>query len=182
MARRAVFVDRDGTIIREREYLSDPGDVELLPGAAEGLAAFHAAGYAVVIVTNQSGIARGYYGEAEYRAVEAEVERRLARAGVDVLASYHCPHHPDFTGPCPCRKPAVGLFEEAARDHDLELARSVYVGDRVRDVAPGLAAGGEAFLVRTGYGREEEEAAPASVRVVDDVAEAAEVLVPGAGR
>lgn len=180
MAEPAVFLDRDGTVIREREYLSDPSAVELLPGAVEGLRAFQDAGYRVVVVTNQSGIARGYYGEAEYRAVEAEVERRLAAAGVDVLASYFCPHHPDITGPCRCRKPATGLFEDAAAEHDLSLADSIYIGDRVRDIAPGIALGGTAVLVRTGYGREEADRLPEGALEAPDLAgAAAEVLTPG---
>lgn len=182
MPEPAAFVDRDGTIIREREYLSDPADVELLPGAVEGLRAFQDAGYAIVLVTNQSGIARGYYGEAEYRAVEAEVERRLAQAGVDVRGAYHCPHHPEITGPCRCRKPAPGLFEDAAADHDLALSESVYIGDRLRDVTPGAALGGTAVLVRTGYGEEEAGAAPPEVRVVDDLAAAARSILGPGGR
>ncbi|MFW5947827.1 MAG: D-glycero-alpha-D-manno-heptose-1,7-bisphosphate 7-phosphatase [Gemmatimonadota bacterium] len=180
MPDRAVFVDRDGTIIREREYLSDPAGVALLPGAADGLRAFQEAGYAVVVVTNQSGIARGYYGEAEYRAVARELERRLAAEGVRVVADYHCPHHPDFTGPCDCRKPGLALFRRAAEEHDLSLAGSVYIGDRLRDVEPALALGGVPVLVRTGYGAGEAGAAPAGVRVADDVAAAARaVLGPG---
>lgn len=171
----AVFVDRDGTLIREREYLSDPADVELLPGAIEALAAFEAAGYAVVIVTNQSGIARGYYDEAAYRRVEAEIERRLAAGGMRVLGTYHCPHHPAFTGPCDCRKPATGLFRQAAREHGLDLQRSIYIGDRLRDVAPAAELGGTAILVRTGYGAEEASAAPRTVRVVDDLRAAVSV-------
>lgn len=182
MADRAVFVDRDGTVIREKEYLSDPAGVELLPRAVDGLRAFEDAGYTVVIVTNQSGIARGYYGEAEYRAVEAEVERRLAEAGVAVRAAYHCPHHPEITGPCDCRKPSTGLFEAAAAEHGLSLGDSIYVGDRLRDVEPGLVLGGTAILVRTGYGREEAERAPAAVHVVDDLAAAAGVIEGPAGR
>ena len=182
MPEGAVFVDRDGTIIREREYLSDPDGVELLPGAADGLAAFRAAGYPVIVVTNQSGMARGYFDEADYRAVQQEVERQLADAGVEVLASYFCPHHPAVTGPCRCRKPAPGLFEDAARDHGLDLSRSVYIGDRLRDLEPGVAAGGDAFLVRTGYGQDEEETAPATVRVVDDVAAAASSFLADGGR
>lgn len=168
-------MDRDGTLIREREYLADPAGVELMPGAVEALAAFQGAGYGVVIVTNQSGIARGYYDDAAYRAVEAEVESRLESAGVRVLGTYHCPHHPDLTGPCDCRKPAVGLFRRAAREHGLDLTASVYIGDRVRDVSPGLELGGSAILVRTGYGTEEEAEAPAGVAVVDDLAAAAAV-------
>jgi D-glycero-D-manno-heptose 1,7-bisphosphate phosphatase len=179
--RRAALVDRDGTIIREREYLSDPAGVELLPGAAEGLRALQSAGYAIVIVTNQSGIARGLYDESAYAAVEAEVERRLAEAGVHVLGSYHCPHHPDFSGPCDCRKPAPGLALRAAREHDLDLGRSAFIGDRVRDVAMATALGGIPVLVRSGYGRAEEVGAPGDVRVVDTLAEAADLLT-GAGR
>lgn len=169
----AVFVDRDGTLIREGEYLSDPADVELLPGALEALAAFAAAGYAIVVVTNQSGIARGYYDEAAYRQVEAEVERRLTAGGIRVMGTYHCPHHPAFTGRCDCRKPATGLFRQAAREHGLDLERSVYVGDRLRDIAPAAELGGTAILVRTGYGVEEANAAPRDVRVVNDLRAAA---------
>lgn len=169
----AVFVDRDGTLIREREYLSDPADVELLPGAIEALSAFAAAGYAIIVVTNQSGIGRGYYEEEAYRQVKAEVERRLAAGGVRVRGTYHCPHHPDFTGPCDCRKPASGLFRQAAREHDLDLERSIYVGDRLRDVLPAEELGGTGILVRTGYGGEEADQAPPTVRVVDDLRAAA---------
>lgn len=181
MPDRALFVDRDGTVIREGKYLSDPAEAELLPGVAEGLTAFQAAGYGIVIATNQSGIARGYYGEADYRAVEEEVERQLAVAGVRILGSYFCPHHPEWTGPCDCRKPATGLFERAARDHGLDLARSVYVGDRLRDVEPGRVLGGTAVLVRTGYGEREVAWAPAGVLVVDDLAAAARLLLAGDG-
>jgi D-glycero-D-manno-heptose 1,7-bisphosphate phosphatase len=171
--RPAVFVDRDGTVIREREYLSDPAGVELLPGAVEGLLAFRDAGYRVVIVTNQSGIARGLYGEPEYQDVRREVERQLTAAGVTVDATYHCPHHPDFTGPCDCRKPATGLFLRASAEHDLDPARSVFVGDRLRDVMPGVELGGRAVLVRTGYGEGEAGDAPPGVVVATDLAEAA---------
>jgi D-glycero-D-manno-heptose 1,7-bisphosphate phosphatase len=171
--RRAVFVDRDGTIIREREYLADPEGVEVLPGAARGLAALHGAGFAVVIVTNQSGIARGYFAEPSYEAVQREVVGRLARLGVPVLDSYHCPHHPDFSGPCDCRKPATALFERAARDHDLDLTTSVFIGDRMGDVEPARHFGALAVLVRTGYGDQESRKAPDWVHVADDLAGAA---------
>jgi D-glycero-D-manno-heptose 1,7-bisphosphate phosphatase len=172
--RPAAFLDRDGTVIVERQFLSRPEDVELIPGAARALKRLAEAGFALVLVTNQSGIARGLFGEEEYRAVQARLADLLRDAGVRLDGEYHCPHHPDFTGPCNCRKPAPGLFLQAARDLGLDLAGSVYIGDRLRDVLPGLALGGRAFLVRTGYGREEAVAAPAAVEVVDGVAEAAE--------
>lgn len=181
--RRALFLDRDGTVIREREYLSDPADVALLPGAVESLRAFQDDGYGVVIVTNQSGIARGLFDEASYRAVEAEVESRLEAEGIRVLGSYHCPHHPDFTGPCDCRKPATGLFLRAARDHGLELTGAVYIGDRVRDVAPALELGGRGVLVRTGYGADEAPKAPTGIVVVESIRDAPEAVgIPRGGR
>lgn len=170
---RAAFLDRDGTVIVEREFLARPEDVELVPGAGEALRRLAGAGFALVLVSNQSGIARGLYGEEDYRAVQARLTELLRDAGVVLDGDYHCPHHPDFTGPCDCRKPAPGLFLRAARELDLDLARSIYVGDRLRDVLPGLERGGRAFLVRTGYGREEEPAAPRGVVVVDDIVEVA---------
>jgi D-glycero-D-manno-heptose 1,7-bisphosphate phosphatase len=175
--RRAAFVDRDGTIIREHGYLADQARVELLPGAVEGLAALQSAGYALVIVTNQSGIARGCFGEAAYRQVEEEVVRRLAEQGVAILASYFCPHHPDFTGPCDCRKPATGMVERAAREHRLSLAGSAFLGDRLRDVEAARLLGGIGVLVRTGYGKREAARAGRDVVVVDDLAAAARAIL-----
>lgn len=178
----AVFVDRDGTVIEERHYLSDAEEVALVPGAADALRRLGNAGFPVVMVTNQSGIARGYFGDAEYRRVEQEVRSQLARQGVDLLAVYHCPHHPDFTGACDCRKPAPGLFTRAAREHDLDLRRSVYIGDRLRDIEPGLELRGLAILVRTGHGEQEVERAPEGVRVAADILEAAEIALEATRR
>lgn len=176
--RPAAFVDRDGTIIREREYLGDPAGVELLPGAVEGLRALHAAGYQLVIVSNQSGIARGYYDETAYLAVQSRLIDLLGREGVAVAGSYHCPHHPDFSGPCACRKPSAGLFREAIRSLDLDPGRSLFIGDRLRDVTPAHELGGRAFLVRTGYGAREAPAADADVVVCDDLRAVARVAGP----
>jgi D-glycero-D-manno-heptose 1,7-bisphosphate phosphatase len=175
--RRAVFVDRDGTIIRERKYLADPAGVELLPGAADGLAALAAGGFAVIIVTNQSGIARGYFDERAYGAVQETVVAALARRGVAVLASYHCPHHPDYTGPCDCRKPADALFRRAAREHDLDLSACAFVGDRLRDLEPARSCGGFAVLVRTGPRDDETGSAPAWVAVATDLVDAAGMII-----
>lgn len=176
MSRPAAFIDRDGTIIEELEYLSDPERVRLLPGAAEGLRGLAAAGYLIVVITNQSGMARGLFGEAEFQAVQERLHRLLADEGVAVDAVYHCPHHPQFTGPCECRKPGTGLFRQAMADLDLDPARSIYVGDRLRDVAAAAVLGGRAYLVRTGYGSQEAVAAPAHVTVVADLRELAEAI------
>jgi D-glycero-D-manno-heptose 1,7-bisphosphate phosphatase len=134
-------------------------------------------GFLLVLVTNQSGIARGLYGEEDFRAVQERLEGILRDQGVALDAVYHCPHHPDFTGPCPCRKPAVGLFRRAEEELAADLARSVYVGDRLKDVLPGLALGGLPILVRTGYGAEQAPGAPPAVFVEADLPAAAERAV-----
>ena len=180
--RPAAFVDRDGTVIREREYLDDPAGVELLPGAAQGLRDLAAAGYVPVLISNQSGIARGYYDEAAYRAVQARLLEILSAAGVSIAASYHCPHHPDFTGPCRCRKPGTGLFRDAIGALGLDASRSLFIGDRLRDVLPARELGGRGFLVRTGYGAEEAGRAPGDIVVCDDLPAVAAAVAGGAPR
>jgi len=178
--RAAVFVDRDGTLIPDRDYLADPDGVALVPGSAEALASLQRSGYAVVVITNQSGIARGLYTLEDYRAVAARLDHVLADAGVTVDGTYYCPHHPDFTGPCDCRKPASGMYRKAAADLRLDLGRSWYVGDKITDVLPALELGGRGVLVRSGYGRELEVAAPSGIAVVDDLpAAAAQILAQG---
>lgn len=146
-SRPAVFLDRDGTLIHDRHYLSDPAGVELLPGAAEAVARLGGAGYAAVLVTNQSGIGRGLFTEADYRAVHARLVELLAAAGARLDAEYHCPLAPDDPDPEELRKPGAGMFVAAAREHTLDLARSWFVGDRLRDVTPALALGGRPLLV-----------------------------------
>jgi D-glycero-D-manno-heptose 1,7-bisphosphate phosphatase len=147
--RGAVFLDRDGTLVRDPGYLHDPTAVELLPGVAPGLAALARAGWPLVIVSNQSGIARGLYGPDAFDAVLARLGELLAPHGVRFAAAYFCPHHPDITGPCDCRKPGVALFEQAAREHRIDLARSWMVGDRLSDVEPARRLGGRGLLIET---------------------------------
>jgi len=146
-ARRAAFLDRDGTIIDDANYISRPQQVVLRPTAAHAIARLNEAGVFVVVVTNQSGIARGMFGEAEYQAVAARVAELLAERGARIDATYFCPHHPDVTGPCDCRKPARGMYEQAIREHGLDAARSAYIGDRIRDVEPAKHFGGLGILV-----------------------------------
>lgn len=178
-SRPAVFLDRDGTIVVECEYLKDPARVRLVPGAAEALRSLRNAGYALIVVTNQSGIARGLYTESDFRAVEARIHALLEERGISVDAVYHCPHHPEFTGPCDCRKPGTGMYEQAVREHRLDPSRSWYVGDRLKDLEPARVLGGTGLLVRTGYGRE-QEADAGDFEVVDDLAGAARRILGGA--
>lgn len=175
--RAAVFLDRDGTVIEEKEYLSDPGGVSLLPGVGEALRGLAAHGFPLVLVTNQSGVARGLYSWEAYVAVARRVEEVLCEEGVRLEGTYVCPHHPDFTGPCRCRKPRTGLFRDAARDLGLDLSASFYVGDRARDVLPAEVLGGRGVLVRTGHGAGDEEVVPPGTVVVRDLAEAASFIL-----
>lgn len=171
MSRRAAFLDRDGTLIRDAHYLSDPDQVELLPGVVTALRRLRELGYRLVVITNQSGIARGYFDEAAYARVAARLDAHLADEGVVLDLSLHCPHHPEFSGPCACRKPGLALYEEAAARLGLDSSASIFVGDKASDVEPAQAFGGRAWLVRTGEGRRTEasDRVPAGVRVVDDL-------------
>ncbi len=171
--RAAVFLDRDGTIIQEKDYLADPEGVVLVSGAVEALERLRRAGLALVVVTNQSGIARGLYTLDQYRAVARRLDELLKAREVQPDATYFCPHHPDFTGPCSCRKPDTGMYREAARDLELDLARSFFVGDRIKDILPARELGGRGVLVRTGYGAREEVDLPRDMEAVDGLPEAA---------
>jgi histidinol-phosphate phosphatase family protein len=151
LLRPAVFLDRDGTLIVEHGYLSDPAGVELLPGVPHALRILRAAGFTLVVVSNQAGVGRGYYPLAAVHATMAGLRRALREHGVEIDAIYFCPHHPDAG--CACRKPGTALFVEAARNSSLDLKQSFVIGDKVLDVAAAERAGGRGVLVRTGYGR-----------------------------
>jgi D-glycero-D-manno-heptose 1,7-bisphosphate phosphatase len=149
---RAVFLDRDGTIIEDVDYLTDPEEVRVLPGVVGALRDLRAAGFLLIVVTNQSAVARGWLTEERLGAVHAELDRRLACGGARVDAYYYCPHLPDGSVPryaveCACRKPAPGMLEAAAREHNVDLRRSYMVGDSVRDVEAGRRAGCRPILV-----------------------------------
>lgn len=181
IVRRAVFLDRDGTLIREVGYLSRLEDLEILSGVASALRRLGEEGYVRLVVTNQSGVARGYFDEAFVERTHRELRRRLREQGADVEGFYVCPHHPDFTGVCACRKPEPGLVLQAAREWALDLALSWVIGDKPADVELGRRAGCRAVLVRTGYGArtEAELSVPgrAADVVADDLVHAAEEIV-----
>ena len=172
--RGAALLDRDGTLIVERDYLADPEGVELLPGAAEGLRRMRGLGLALVVVTNQSGVGRGYFSETTLRAVHERMESLLAREGVRLDGIYYCPHAPDDG--CDCRKPATGLADRAARELGFALHRSAVVGDKGSDVALARALGVPAVLVGTGYGQRELAAGVQADAVAADLVEAATAL------
>lgn len=174
VARAAAFLDRDGTIIDDAHYIADPDLVRLRPGAGEAISRLNRAGIPVIIVTNQSGIARGILSQADYERVASRMAELLARESARIDATYVCPHHPDFGGECDCRKPGTQLFRRAAVERSIDLARSAYVGDRWRDVAPGIALGGRPMLIVDDDTRadERERAERDGVEIVTSLAEA----------
>ncbi len=154
-SRAAVFIDRDNTIVEDPGYLHDPARVALKPHAALGLARITAAGWPVIVISNQSGIARGMFGVDAYHAVMARIRELLAPHGARLDADYFCPHLTEITGPCECRKPGTLLFRRAAAEHGLDLARSWYLGDRWRDVEPATLLGGRGLLIGAAEGSED---------------------------
>jgi D-glycero-D-manno-heptose 1,7-bisphosphate phosphatase len=153
----AIFLDRDGVVMEEGHYIATAEQVRLLPGAGETIARLNRAGWPVVIVTNQSGLARGYFGPAALHQVHQRLIQLLACCHARLDGIYVCPHHPEavieqYRQRCTCRKPQPGLLYQAAADLQLDLSRSWLIGDRVSDLQAGAAAGCRTVLVRTGYG------------------------------
>ncbi|HEY5218185.1 MAG TPA: HAD family hydrolase [Gemmatimonadaceae bacterium] len=146
---RAAFLDRDGTIIHDFHFTDSAEDVVLIPGAPHAIARLNAAGIPVIIVTNQSGIGRGFFTMTEYENVNARMQELLRAEGAHFDDTYVCPHHPESDGPCACRKPGTLLFERAASEHHLDVAGSLFAGDRYRDIQPGVTLHGMPILVPT---------------------------------
>lgn len=152
MASAAVFLDRDGTLNIDKGYVHCLDDWEWIPGAIDAISALKKAGFLVIIITNQAGIARGYYDEAAMENLHTRINKELKEHGTMIDGFYHCPHHPEFSGVCECRKPMPGLIYEARQSFDIDLGRSWLVGDKASDIQAGLAAGVKSILVLTGYG------------------------------
>jgi D-glycero-D-manno-heptose 1,7-bisphosphate phosphatase len=167
----AVFLDRDGTLMRDVDYCGDPREVEVFPKAAEALRRLKQNGYRLIVITNQSGIGRGYFSEADYRAVEAEFQRQLDDGLID--ASYHCSDLP--TSNSIRRKPGPGMIFEAQGEHRLDLRRSFLVGDKASDIGCGRNAGVRTILVQTGYGA--ATANSGADWVARDIAHAADIIL-----
>jgi D-glycero-D-manno-heptose 1,7-bisphosphate phosphatase len=151
MGHRFVLLDRDGTIIVERHYLSSPEDVELLPGAAKGLRILKGLGLGIVVITNQSAIGRGYIDEARLAEIHLRMKILLESEGVILDGIYYCPHHPDVK--CICRKPETGMPSLAAKEFDFKPEESFVIGDKECDIKLGQRIGAKTFLVLTGYGK-----------------------------
>jgi D-glycero-D-manno-heptose 1,7-bisphosphate phosphatase len=178
--RAAVFLDRDGTLIEDIGYLRAPRDVAFFPWTVDAVRALNQAGLPVVVITNQSGVARGMFTEPMVEEVHRHISSLLDAGGARIDAYYYCPHHPDgtvtaYTKRCDCRKPGCGLIDRASTDLGLEPAQSFVVGDKWIDVGAARAAGARGILVRTGYGATEEAEPPPDVpadAIVDNLVEA----------
>jgi D-glycero-D-manno-heptose 1,7-bisphosphate phosphatase len=158
-SQRAVFIDRDGTLNKDIGYASTPDELILYPWSAEAVRLINESGLLTVVITNQSGIARGMYTEETLHTIHSRMIEELAREGARIDAVYYCPHHPEvgdaqYRVACECRKPRTGMLEQAAREHKVDLAQSFVIGDKASDIKLAENAGARAALVLTGYGRQ----------------------------
>ncbi|MEO8294842.1 MAG: HAD family hydrolase [Gemmatimonadota bacterium] len=171
---RAVFLDRDGTLIEDPGYLRDPALVQLLPGAADAVRRLNAATVLAIVVTNQSGIARGLMTVQDYRATEQRLDELLANEGAHLDAHYFCPHLPEITGPCLCRKPGTLLYQQAAGRFPIDVTRSWWIGDQLRDVLPAGSMGGRGVLLT---GRDDENVSQHEFATAPDLAAAVSLVL-----
>lgn len=182
MSRKAIFIDRDGTLIREKEYLHKPEEVEFIPGAIEALARAAQAGFAIVMITNQSGVGRGYFTLEEVHQVHERICRECRAGAVEFLQIYIAPEHPD--APSRGRKPSPQFLFDAREEFDLDLSRSYMIGDKLIDLEAGWNAGlRRSILVRTGYGAKVEQKEGAKLRdaiVTDDIRSAIDWILTDA--
>jgi D-glycero-D-manno-heptose 1,7-bisphosphate phosphatase len=185
-AKPAVFLDRDGTINEEINYLSRIDDFRFLPGAIEAIKTLNDAALLAVVITNQAGVARGYYDEKRITEIHDFMQKQLRRSGARLDGIYYCPHHPTagigkYKIDCACRKPKPGMLEKAAADLKIDLSKSFIIGDKLSDLRAGLAVGCKTILVRTGYGQTVEKALPEKGLkldyIADDVLEAVRWIV-----
>lgn len=154
---KAIFLDRDGVINEEVNHLSNPDNFQFIEGSIEALKILKDLGYLLIVITNQAGIAKGYFSEAILDEIHKKMKRILYENHVTLDAIFFCPHHPDFTGPCNCRKPNPGMILKARDKYNINLRESFMVGDTLNDIETGLRAECQTVLVLTGYGKEERD-------------------------
>ena len=179
---RTVFVDRDGVIIEDGEYVHRVEDLKLVPGAVDGLRDLSVAGFQIIIVTNQAGIARGFFTEEEYHVFSNHLLAILEKGGVRIRAVYFCPHHPTegigrYRVECLCRKPRTGMLQRAAMEQPIEASSSWMIGDKTSDIQAGSDFGSKTILVRTGYGGKDGQCASEPDYVAEDILEAARLIL-----
>lgn len=187
---KAIFLDRDGTIIEEANYLADPDGVRLIDGAAKGIRRLREAGYLIIVTTNQSGLARGYFTVDQLQQVNDRMREHLREEGTDIDDLYYCPHYPDgsvttLAKECDCRKPKSGMIEQAQATHQLDLYQSWVIGDKLADIRFGQNVDCQTALVLTGYGQATREAGFGDRRpdlIVSNLHAAALAIIAGGSR
>lgn len=179
MTKAAVFLDRDGTLNIDKGYVHRIEDWEWIPGAIDAIAALKEAGFLVIVITNQAGIARGYYDEADMTNLHTMINKELKEHGTAIDGFYHCPHHPEFGAirECECRKPMPGMIDKARQDFEIDLARSWLIGDKASDIQAGLAVGIKSILVLTGYGNNDRPLLNDEDICVADIAAASRYII-----
>jgi len=174
--KKCIFLDRDGNINIEKDYLHKVEEFEFIDGAREAIKIFNDLGYLVVVVTNQSGVARGYYDENSVKGLHDYLKKEVEKIGGHIDGFYYCPHHPEkgvgkYKLDCNCRKPQPGMFLEAQKDLNIDFLSSIMVGDKISDVEAGKSLGMRSILVRTGHGLEEEKKLKNNYEVYDTLYE-----------
>ncbi len=177
--RKAVFLDRDGTLNVDKGYVHCKEEWEWIPGAIDALIALKRAGFLLIVVTNQAGIARGYYKEIDMEHLHARINMELEISGAKIDGFYHCPHHPEFgvERECGCRKPKKGMICRAKQDYHIDLERSWLIGDKIIDIQAGQAAGVKSILVLTGCGRKNYTLLADDDIYFADIAEASRYII-----
>jgi D-glycero-D-manno-heptose 1,7-bisphosphate phosphatase len=154
---KCIFLDRDGVINKEVGYLSDPDKFEFIPGSIEALKILKQKGYLLILITNQAGIARGYFSEKNLYDIHSKMKNILKEYDITLDDIFYCPHHPEFTGDCNCRKPLPGMIFRAKSKFNIDLTKSYMIGDTLNDIKAGVNAECRTVLVLSGYGREEQK-------------------------
>ncbi len=155
--KKAIFLDRDGVINKEVSYLSNPDDFEFIDGSVDALRILKQKHFLLIVITNQAGIARGFFTEETLKLIHNKMISILKQNMIELNDIYYCPHHPEFTGPCDCRKPNSGMILKAKLKYNIDLSNSYMVGDTLNDIETGKAAKCKTVLVLTGYGKEEQK-------------------------
>lgn len=173
---KAIFLDRDGVIVEETGYIRSLSDMRIYPYAKECIGQCRSMGYLTIVITNQSGIARGYFSEDELKRMN---EKLIKELGVDAV--YYCPHYKDgiiekYSHACDCRKPATGMIKRACKEHEIDLRQSILIGDRASDIRTGINAGVRTILLRTGYGKEDEKKEIKPDVVCEDLRDAVKII------
>lgn len=177
MTNKAVFLDRDGTLNVDKGYVHRTEEWEWIPGAFDAIVELKKAGFLIIVVTNQAGIARGYYTEADVNRLHAWINDELKKHGTTIDGFYYCPHHPEHGGQCKCRKPMPGMLHQAKLDFDIDFRRSWLVGDKAGDIQAGLAAGVKSILVLTGYGNDDRALVGEEIACTADIAAASNFVI-----